>query len=98
MRRLIKPIVLAICLSIIAFILMEKIKPEYTYYAHKFMDGNPTKDGYYTTVDKWEEVTQEEYTKIGGGKTKKKYTLPIIFSIAVAVASFTLLYKQKSKN
>jgi hypothetical protein len=91
MNKLIKPLAMALSIGVIAFILMDKIKPEYKYY-----------ESYYGL----KEITQESYEGYRDNnrgsysdriKKKNVYTIPLIFSIAVAVASFTFLYKTEKK-
>jgi flagellar biosynthesis/type III secretory pathway M-ring protein FliF/YscJ len=90
MNKLIKPLAMALSIGVIAFILMDKIKPEYKYYY------------FYSSMNKWSEITEELYEKRKNGysinlKKKNVYTMPLLFSIATAVASFTFLYKPEKK-
>lgn len=100
MNKLVKPVTIALSIAVIAFILLDKIKPDYKYYEHGYKYSQ--KDGVNYQTGKWIEITQEKYEiykdpkkKNSSKDVKKKnvYTIPLIFSIAVAVASFTFLYK-----
>jgi hypothetical protein len=121
MSKIIKPLVLAICISVIAFIISDKfIGPTYSYYKKEL--SKETKDGLIITYTYWIKITQDDYYGIKEGNenmekeriSRKKYgyyalTLTetkrvklfnykaLIISLAVAVGSFTLMFKTNNR-
>lgn len=111
MFQLNKSIVFAVSLSLIAFILMDKLRPEYAYYEYKAI-REYVKDGMEYKTYGWINIREEDYRLLDSENKKektlqkkkrnaknmrkqKKQTVPVVFSLAVAAASFTLMYKRK---
>ena len=129
MSKFIKLSILAICLSVIVFILLEKFsRTEYAYFEKKYkkevVDGKTITTTYYKVLTQEEynilkekkklyyDVLSEEnrhlneYEKINNinnyldsfEKIKKFNSKALIFSIAVGIGFFTLMYKQNKKD
>ena len=120
MKKLIKPLVLAICISVIAFIISDKfIGASYSYHS-KRVTGERRNDSIYRTTH-WDIITQDAYydikdrnEKIDSRRISKNASIDnyeyrlaeikrvklfnsnaLLISIAVAIVSFTLMYKHK---